>query len=154
MLRSPHSDVGCGNSQQDLIEHFGAQRLDNGVPNKVSCPDVGTCGSTVNLRANLFEVKFPKDIVMFDYVISINPYVPTTKVDLVILSNCLLSRGNFLHTSRELHMMAPSASSQSEAYLQQLGWRMEESMSLPSMNQNPSLRTGKTPTSLWDHLSP
>lgn len=81
-LRSPHSDVGRGISQQDLVERFGAQRLDNGVPNKVARPDVGTRGSTVNLRANLFELKFPKDIVMFDYVISISPYVPTTEVDL------------------------------------------------------------------------
>lgn len=41
-------------------------------------PDVGT----FNLRANLFELKFLKDVVLFDYVISINLYVPTTEVEL------------------------------------------------------------------------
>lgn len=72
-LHSPRSDVGRGNSDQELVSRFQAQNLGT---NKTTRPGVGTRGNPVNLRANLFEIRFPKDIVLYDYVISIQPYVP------------------------------------------------------------------------------
>lgn len=65
-LGSPRSDVGRGTSDQELVSRFQAQNLE---ANKTTRPGVGTHGNLVNILANLFKIRFPKGIVLYDYVI-------------------------------------------------------------------------------------
>lgn len=62
-FRIPRSDVGRGTTDQELVSRFQAQSLGN----KTTHPSVGTRGNSVSLCANLFEIRFPKGIVLYDY---------------------------------------------------------------------------------------
>ena len=39
------------------------------------CPGSGTHGTQVTLHANMFKLNYPEDVVLYDYVIKIQPVI-------------------------------------------------------------------------------
>ncbi|THH04985.1 hypothetical protein EW145_g5129 [Phellinidium pouzarii] len=58
-----------------LVARF--KSLSTSVPNRVMRPGFGKRGTAVTLRANFFALKYPKNVVLYDYAIEITPAVKT-----------------------------------------------------------------------------
>ncbi|KAL5492905.1 hypothetical protein ACEPAI_4353 [Sanghuangporus weigelae] len=64
----------------DLVSRL--QKLSTSDDDKVKRPGFGKRGSSIALRANLFQLDYPKDVVLCDYKIRIEPNIPKEAVDL------------------------------------------------------------------------
>ncbi|KAH8109404.1 hypothetical protein DFH11DRAFT_1548366 [Phellopilus nigrolimitatus] len=61
--------------QNALIASF--KSLSTSVPDRVVRPGFGKRGAAITLRANFFALKYPKNVVLYDYAIEIKPAVKT-----------------------------------------------------------------------------
>ena len=60
-----------------LMSRF--RNLSTSVPDRVVRPGYGKRGSAITLRANFFTLKYPKNCILYDYPIEINPEVKTAE---------------------------------------------------------------------------